>query len=97
MPDGLFGEGRLVRWTLIALAVGFLVLFLVLPLLAVFAEALRRGADAFFAIRSGGMTITSSARPIRAPLRRASRNSEDPASWRSLSCMAAVTWSAAPA
>ena len=38
-----FGEGRLVRWTLIALAVGFLVLFLVLPLLAVFAEALRRG------------------------------------------------------
>ena len=45
----VFGEGRLVRWTLIALAVGFLVLFLVLPLLAVFAEALRRGADAFFA------------------------------------------------
>ena len=31
------------RWMLIALAVGFLVLFLVLPLLAVFAEALRRG------------------------------------------------------
>ena len=25
MPDGVFGEGRLVRWTLIALAVGFLV------------------------------------------------------------------------
>jgi sulfate transport system permease protein len=49
MPDGVFGEGRLVRWTLIALAVGFLVLFLVLPLLAVFTEALRRGADAFFA------------------------------------------------
>ena len=43
MPDGVFGEGRLVRWTLIALAVGFLVLFLVLPLLAVFSEALRRG------------------------------------------------------
>ena len=49
MPDGVFGEGRLVRWTLIALAVGFLVLFLVLPLLAVFTEALRRGAEAFFA------------------------------------------------
>jgi len=49
MPDGVFGEGRLVRWTLIALAVGFLVLFLVLPLLAVFSEALRRGAEAFFA------------------------------------------------
>jgi sulfate/thiosulfate transport system permease protein len=49
MPDGVFGEGRLVRWTLIGLAVGFLVLFLVLPLLAVFSEALRRGAAAFFA------------------------------------------------
>jgi sulfate transport system permease protein len=49
MSDGVFGEGRLVRWTLIALAVGFLVLFLVLPLLAVFAEALRRGLAAFFA------------------------------------------------
>ena len=49
MPDGVFGEGRWVRWTLIALAVGFLVLFLVLPLLAVFTEALRRGAEAFFA------------------------------------------------
>jgi sulfate/thiosulfate transport system permease protein len=49
MPDGVFGEGRWVRWTLIALAVGFLVLFLVLPLLAVFSEALRRGFDAFFA------------------------------------------------
>ncbi|HSS85378.1 MAG TPA: sulfate/thiosulfate ABC transporter permease CysW, partial [Reyranella sp.] len=47
MPDGVFGEGRLVRWTLIGLAVGFLVLFLVLPLLAVFAEALRRGVGPF--------------------------------------------------
>ncbi len=35
------------RWTLIALAVGFLALFLVLPLLAVFSEAFRRGIDAF--------------------------------------------------
>ena len=42
-------EGRAVRWSLTALAVGFLVLFLVLPLLAVFAEALRRGVDAFLA------------------------------------------------
>jgi sulfate/thiosulfate transport system permease protein len=41
-------EGRVVRWTLIALAVGFLLLFLVLPLLAVFTEALRRGIGAFF-------------------------------------------------
>jgi sulfate transport system permease protein len=40
-------EGRLVRWVLIGVAVGFLALFLVLPLLAVFSEALRRGAGAF--------------------------------------------------
>jgi sulfate transport system permease protein len=40
-------EGRLVRWALIGVAVGFLALFLVLPLLAVFSEALRRGAGAF--------------------------------------------------
>jgi sulfate transport system permease protein len=42
-------EGRAVRWTLIALAVGFLALFLVLPLLAVFSEALRRGVVVFLA------------------------------------------------
>jgi sulfate transport system permease protein len=42
-------EGWAVRWTLIALAVGFLALFLVLPLLAVFSEALRRGVDTFLA------------------------------------------------
>jgi len=39
----------LVRWTLIALAVGFLALFLVIPLLAVFSEALRRGVEPFLA------------------------------------------------
>ena len=37
-PDA---RARAVRWTLIALAVGFLALFLVLPLLAVFSEALQ--------------------------------------------------------
>jgi sulfate transport system permease protein len=42
-------EARLVRWTLIALAVGFLALFLVIPLLAVFSEALRRGVEPFLA------------------------------------------------
>ena len=40
-------EGRVVRWTLIVLALGFLALFLVLPLLAVFTEALRRGLGIF--------------------------------------------------
>lgn len=41
-------EGRAVRWTLVALALGFLALFLVLPLLAVFTEGLRRGLGTFF-------------------------------------------------
>ena len=49
MRSSALTEGRAVRWSLTALAVGFLVLFLVLPLLAVFAEALRRGVDAFLA------------------------------------------------
>jgi sulfate transport system permease protein len=48
MRDALT-EARLVRWTLIALAVGFLALFLVIPLLAVFSEALRRGVEPFLA------------------------------------------------
>ena len=47
MRSNALSEGRAVRWTLIALAVGFLTLFLVLPLLAVFSEALRRGVDTF--------------------------------------------------
>jgi sulfate transport system permease protein len=37
------------RWSLVALAVGFLALFVVLPLIAVFAEALRRGLGAYLA------------------------------------------------
>jgi sulfate transport system permease protein len=44
---GATGESGATRWTLIALAVGFLALFLVLPLLAVFTEALRRGLGMF--------------------------------------------------
>lgn len=41
-------ESSLVSGTLIALALGFLLLFLFLPLIAVFAEALRRGFAAYF-------------------------------------------------
>jgi len=48
MRDALT-EARVVRCTLIALAVGFLALFLVIPLLAVFSEALRRGVEPFLA------------------------------------------------
>ncbi|MBT0570210.1 sulfate ABC transporter permease subunit CysW [Curvibacter sp. CHRR-16] len=38
-----------VKWTLIGIALAFLGLFLVLPLAAVFTEALRKGFDAYFA------------------------------------------------
>jgi sulfate transport system permease protein len=40
-------ESRLVRWVLIALSVGFIGLFLLLPLASVFAEALRQGFGAY--------------------------------------------------
>ncbi|KAF1049621.1 sulfate ABC transporter permease subunit CysW [Xylophilus sp.] len=40
-------EAAWVRWVLIALALAFLLLFLVLPLAAVFTEALRKGFGAF--------------------------------------------------
>lgn len=47
MRNGATDDGPLMRWLLIAVAVGFLGLFLALPLFAVFAEALRRGLDAY--------------------------------------------------
>ena len=40
-------EAPWVRWTLTAVALVFLLLFLVLPLAAVFAEALRKGLGAY--------------------------------------------------
>ncbi len=40
-------EAPWVRWTLIGLALGWLALFLLLPLAAVFAEALRKGVGAY--------------------------------------------------
>jgi sulfate transport system permease protein len=40
-------EAPWVRWTLIGLALAWLLLFLLLPLAAVFAEALRKGVDAY--------------------------------------------------
>jgi sulfate/thiosulfate transport system permease protein len=42
-------EPRPVRWALTAIALAFLLLFLVVPLAAVFTEALRRGWDAYAA------------------------------------------------
>jgi sulfate transport system permease protein len=47
MPDAM-SEAPAFRWLLIGIAVVFLALFLLMPLLAVFAEALRRGAEAYF-------------------------------------------------
>jgi sulfate/thiosulfate transport system permease protein len=49
MREAALSESRAVRWLLVALAVSFLVLFLVLPLAAVFTEALRRGLTPFLA------------------------------------------------
>jgi sulfate/thiosulfate transport system permease protein len=45
----LTGERTWVRWTLIALALGYLTLFLFVPLAAVFAEALKNGLESYFA------------------------------------------------
>jgi sulfate transport system permease protein len=42
-------EAPWVKWTLIGVAMVFLLLFLVLPLAAVFTEALRKGVDAYLA------------------------------------------------
>jgi sulfate transport system permease protein len=49
MHEAPTGESAVVRWTLIAIAIGFLALFIALPLLAVFTEALRRGLEAYLA------------------------------------------------
>ncbi len=42
-------ETRAVRWLLLALGLGFFGLFLLLPLVAVFTEALRKGWEVYFA------------------------------------------------
>ena len=47
MPDAT-SRSPVFRWLLIAIAVAFLALFLLMPLFAVFAEALRRGAETYF-------------------------------------------------
>ncbi len=48
-PSRSTTEPAWVRWTLITIALGFLALFLVLPLVAVFIEALAKGFGAYFA------------------------------------------------
>ena len=53
------GEPRAVRWLLIGLAMAFLVLFLFVPLLAVFAKAFEKGAAAFAAAVRDPDTLAS--------------------------------------
>ena len=43
------GESSLIKWLLIAVAVLFLASILLLPLVVVFSEGLRKGAEVFFA------------------------------------------------
>ena len=47
LRTGRLTEPRLVRWTITAIALGFVALFLVVPLIAVFAEALAKGVEAY--------------------------------------------------
>jgi sulfate transport system permease protein len=47
-PKSSISEPAWVRYTLIAIALGFMFLFLVLPLAAVFTEALRKGWEAYW-------------------------------------------------
>jgi sulfate transport system permease protein len=53
------GESRAVRWTLIGIALGFLLLFLFVPLAAVFAKAFEKGVAAFAAAVSQPDTLAS--------------------------------------
>ena len=48
-PASVVTERGWVRWTLTAIAIAFLALFLVLPLITVFAQAFAKGVDAYFA------------------------------------------------
>jgi sulfate transport system permease protein len=47
-PDRATTESPLARWLLTGVAVAFLAVFLILPLISVFAEALRQGIAAYF-------------------------------------------------
>jgi sulfate transport system permease protein len=56
---GATAEPTLVRWGLIALAVAFLGLFLVVPLAAVFTEGLRKGLGTYFAALTEADAVTA--------------------------------------
>ena len=48
-PESAVGEGRAVRWSLIAVAIVFLALFLVLPMLTIFVQAFSKGWETYLA------------------------------------------------
>ena len=48
-PRAATSEAPWVKWTLIALALGFMTLFLFVPLVTVFYEALKKGWDVYLA------------------------------------------------
>jgi len=52
-------EGPLIRWTLTAIALAFLALFLLAPLLAVLTEALKKGFDAYLTALADPMTLSA--------------------------------------
>jgi sulfate transport system permease protein len=58
-PSRRPGAPRLARWSLIGVALGFLALVLVVPLAAVFAEALAKGVAAFGAAVAAPETLAS--------------------------------------
>jgi len=56
---GIVGTSPVVRRTLIALAVLFLAVFLILPLVAIFTEAFRKGIGAYFAAFTDSDTLSA--------------------------------------
>ena len=57
--EGGLREPAIVRWTLIAIAVGFVSLFLLTPLFVVFVEALREGVAVYAAAVSDPMALAA--------------------------------------
>ncbi len=73
MRDRVLTETSVVRWLLIAVAVGFLLLFLVLPVVTVFVQALSRGVSTYLAAfddddTRSAIVLTLSVAAIAVPL-----------------------------
>ena len=58
-PQRATEERPSVRWLLIGISLGFFALFLLLPLVAVFSEALRRGAAYYFHSFNDGVSLSA--------------------------------------